>query len=172
MNDDGKMTAFFEEYAALRRGWVQERKLELEVTTPCGLTPARYEALDALLDSSDPVDSQVALQKKLGVGSTSVSRPVRDLVKLGLVVRVPNRDDRRKVRLAATKEGRARYAKAKKRFDSADIGARCGLILAAMNGLPVGGGPTIARAPAAGSASRPIVHRPLFGTRRVTTTLS
>jgi DNA-binding MarR family transcriptional regulator len=92
-----------------------------------------------------------------------MSKLVGDLVKRGLVVRLRDPDDKRQVRLATTEEGRARYQKAKARFDSADIGATCGLILAAMRGLPVGGGPRMAR------ASSPIMHRPLFGPRAIPT---
>ena len=163
MNDE--MARYLEERMALRRAWVETRKLALAVTVPCGLTPSRYEVLEALEDREERVDTQRALQKRLGVKASSVSRLVGDLVKRGLVARVRDGADRRQTRLATTEEGRARYLKAKKKFESTDFDGACGLVLAAMTGLPVGG----ARVE---QASRPIVHRTLFGGRSVASTLS
>ena len=164
MNDE--LAKYLEERIALRRAWVETRKLALAVTVPCGLTPSRYEVLDVLEDPEERIDTQRALQKRLGVKASSVSRLVGDLVKLGLVVRVRDSADRRQTRLSTTEEGRARYLKAKKKFDSSDFDSACGLVLAALSGLPVGG-------PRVGQASRPIVHRTLFGGRpSVASTLS
>ncbi|MDB4992765.1 MAG: MarR family [Myxococcaceae bacterium] len=163
MNDE--IAKYLEERMALRRAWVQTRKLALAVTVPCGLTPSRYEVLDALEDPEERIDTQSALQKRLGVKASSVSRLVGDLVKLGLVARVRDRADRRQTRLATTEEGRARYVKAKKGFESTDFDGACGLVLAALSGLPVSG-------PRLEQTSRPIVHRPLFGGRPVASPLS
>jgi DNA-binding MarR family transcriptional regulator len=163
MNDE--IAKYVEEHMALRRAWVQTRKLALAVTVPCGLTPSRYEVLEALEDPDERIDTQSALQKRLGVRASSVSRLVGDLVKRGLVVRVRDRADRRQSRLATTEEGRARYLKAKKGFETTDFDGACGLVLAALSGLPVGG-------PRLEQASRPIVHRTLFGNRSAASTLS
>ncbi len=160
-----EMRQYFEEHMALRRAWVQTRKLALAVTVPCGLTPSRYEVLEALEDPAERVCTQSALQKRLGIKASSVSRLVGDLVKRGLVLRVRDSKDRRQARLTTTAEGRARYLKAKRDFESADVDGACGLVLAAMTGLPVGG-------PRVGQASRPIVHRTLFGGRSVASTPS
>lgn len=152
-----EMKEYLQGRAALRRAWAQARQIAVSLTEPCGLTPARYEVLHALESPDEHIDSQSGLQKRLGVKASTMSRLIGDLVKHGLVVRHRDDDDRRLVRLATTDEGRARYAKAKERFDSADVGAACGLILAAMSDLPMGGSRRGA------SATRPIAHRPLFG---------
>jgi DNA-binding MarR family transcriptional regulator len=161
-----EMAELVNEHMALRRAWVQAQKLAMKLTVPCGLTPARYEVLQALEDPAEHIDTQSALQKKLGVKGPSMSKLVGELVKRGLVVRVRDADDRRQVRLAATDEGRRRYLTAKARFESADVGATCGLILAAMSGLPIGGGPRVE------ARSSPVVHRPLFAARHAVPTLS
>jgi DNA-binding MarR family transcriptional regulator len=121
-----------QERVALRGAWGQARKAALALTAPCGLTPSRYEVLHALEDPDEHIDTQSALQKKLGIRAPTMSKLVGELVKHGLVVRERDGDDRRQVRLATTEEGRARYRNAKARFDSADVGVACSLILAAM----------------------------------------
>ena len=94
-----------------------------ELLEPHGLTPPRYEVLRALEDASAPADTPGRLARKIGVSRSSMSRLLHALEREGFVESARQKDDRRHVRLSVTEEGRARFRRARQRFESADMAA-------------------------------------------------
>ena len=94
-----------------------------ELLEPHGLTPPRYEVLRALEDATGPATSPGELARKIGVSASSMSRLLQALEREGFVASAREPDDRRQVRLSVTEEGRARFLRARERFESADMTA-------------------------------------------------
>lgn len=79
--------------------------LFIEECRPWHMTPSQYQALVALAEH--PGIDQVALGRLIGQDRSTISLVVRLLLDRGLVSRVVNTADKRRLRLAVTDEGQA-----------------------------------------------------------------
>jgi DNA-binding MarR family transcriptional regulator len=113
----------FREQMKVRRAFHEARRMACELLEPHGLTPPRYEVLRALEDASAPADTPGKLARKIGVSASSMSRLLQALESEGFIASVRQAEDRRQVRLSVTEEGRARFVRARERFESADMTA-------------------------------------------------
>ncbi|MDB4998547.1 MAG: MarR family transcriptional regulator [Myxococcaceae bacterium] len=113
----------FREQMKVRRAFHEARRMACELLEPHGLTPPRYEVLRALEDTSAPADTPGQLARKIGVSPSSMSRLLQALEREGFVASAREPADRRQVRLSVTEEGRARFLRARERFESADMTA-------------------------------------------------
>jgi DNA-binding MarR family transcriptional regulator len=90
-----------------------QHRLAVRLLDPCALTPARFDALYALEQSSAPY-TQARLRRALGISGPTLSRMLGALEKLAFVSRVVwRRGARRAVHL--TRLGRSVLKRARKR---------------------------------------------------------
>jgi DNA-binding MarR family transcriptional regulator len=81
-----------------------------------GLTPARFDMLTAVTRCETLGCTQRQLRTALGVSGATVSRMLRSLEQLGLVVRTRVLTDRRQRLIRLTEQGVARLRKARRRL--------------------------------------------------------
>jgi DNA-binding MarR family transcriptional regulator len=124
------------EQLEVQRAFHEARRMACELLEPHGLTPPRYEVLRAMEDVDAPADTPGQLARKIGVSPSAMSRLLQALEREGFVVSAREPGDRRQVRLAITAEGRARFQRARERFESADMTAAGEALREAMQAPP------------------------------------
>jgi DNA-binding MarR family transcriptional regulator len=132
MNDRELMNQWCRKRIALRTAYYRARKVACALLEPHGLTPSRYQVLLALDEARAPVESKSALARKIGVSPSTMHHLVRALETGGFLTCSAVGSDRRQVRLTLTDEGRGRFKRAKKSFESAEMAAAGYLLQAAM----------------------------------------
>ncbi len=97
-------------FFTIKRAYYATLRLTRRALRAIGLTPARYDLLDALYRlGTGCVHLQSHLRRGLGVARSTISRMMRSLEQLGLVTR---RRDGRDCVVALTPEGRRRVRRA------------------------------------------------------------
>ncbi len=90
-------------FFAAKRSFHSSLRVARELLAPFGLTPARFDLLCAISDAKRPV-TQSDLREILGVSGPTISRMLRSLEDLGLVVRSRYWGDMRQRLLQPTME--------------------------------------------------------------------
>ena len=106
----GKLTLKdYRALAGIRRGMRQFLEFSAEAAQGAGLTPAQHQALLAIRGMPEPV-TVGTLAAWLGIRHHSAVGLVDRLAKGKLVIRIPDLDDRRRMRLKLTPRADARLA--------------------------------------------------------------
>lgn len=80
------------------------------LTSPLGLTSARWQVMGAIAQAGSTGATAVAIARSMGLARQSVQRVLDDLARAGLVAFHPNPAHRRSHLAALTEEGRALFA--------------------------------------------------------------
>ncbi len=92
----------------LKRAWHGSLRVTRQALASMGLTAARFDLLHAVSERGTNTITQSELRRRLGVNRATVSRMLRSLEDLGLVLREPCYSDRRTLRVSLSDEGRHR----------------------------------------------------------------